>query len=392
MRYPPGHPKGVVGNGRQDRSQAERAAMMAEQMRRSQMVMPPSAPGPQQNVNVNMQAQRQQTGRGPTPGLPMPPEGLGRAGAELAIAKQNMERQQNRYIPGIQQNLREKEYLAASEKAQEKADELKIQQQDDRYANAIKLLKVRTDLNDEQRDALAREYAMDRLPLETLMPKQKGVAGLDEDELQRLQDMYYDDAKKDIEFYNTTSNALNRHAAAVQDFINGDNTGPRAVDAIYNFISNLDPGSVVKEGEAALAQSAQSYIGQLQTLLERGGKDILFTPEFQRQMMNVTASLIEINGQGAQRNIMQQVSRIKDNGLDPRRVFGSNLYEKVRGAGMLADKIEEVPESQKGDEEKTVPDRPTPLGPEDAQPIPEDEYQRAIELATRIRGQNQSQP
>jgi hypothetical protein len=51
----------------------------------------------------------------------------------------------------------------------------------------------------------------------------------------------------------------------------GKNPGEQ-VTALYSFVKTLDPGSAVKEGEVALAQSMSSVMGKVETAFNKVGK------------------------------------------------------------------------------------------------------------------------
>ena len=186
--YPPNMTPAPSGGMDPSEALAQRVALMRTQMAQSN-----------QSPSSVQVAQAQAAGQGPSAqsrqpqrALPMPPSS---ANAELAIASRNLQQPQNRYIPGIQQKLREREFIAASQQAQEERAAMEMQERDEKYFNALTLLeKTRPNLPSDQRDALAREYAAGRSDLSYIIPEIKTDEELRElDQKHRKGQMEMDD-------------------------------------------------------------------------------------------------------------------------------------------------------------------------------------------------------
>jgi hypothetical protein len=70
------------------------------------------------------------------------------------------------------------------------------------------------------------------------------------------------------------------------------NNGLGDLSAIYGFVKSLDPGSVVREGEVDLMNSAKSLIQQMKGAVDRAKAGNLFTPELRATMQQLSDQLL----------------------------------------------------------------------------------------------------
>ena len=70
-------------------------------------------------------------------------------------------------------------------------------------------------------------------------------------------------------------------------------TGIGDVSAVFNFMKTLDPDSVVRESEFALAENAAGYFSKIQNILKKAKEGTGLTPAARSEMRGLATQLIE---------------------------------------------------------------------------------------------------
>jgi len=70
-------------------------------------------------------------------------------------------------------------------------------------------------------------------------------------------------------------------------------TGIGDISAVFNYMKTLDPDSVVREGEFALAEGAAGYFSRIQNILKKAKEGTGLTPKARAEMRNLATDLIE---------------------------------------------------------------------------------------------------
>ena len=333
--YPPNMTPAPSGGMDPSEALAQRVALMRTQMAQSN-----------QSPSSVQVAQAQAAGQGPSAqsrqpqrALPMPPSS---ANAELAIASRNLQQPQNRYIPGIQQKLREREFIAASQKAQEETAAMEMQERDEKYFNALTLLeKTRPNLPSDQRDALAREYAAGRSDLSYIIPEiktdeelreldqkhRKGQMEMDE-MLKKQGDVIYDSVKENMRFISL----LDRNKTQLEDIKNiGYNSGATQIAVLYSFIKGLDPDSVVREGEVDLARLGLSNMEDF----DRAVQNITEVGVISENMFNALVDLTDkfiVSGEITNMRAIKRAQQRADQRNIPKEYVFSQDVQDMLGA------------------------------------------------------------
>ena len=113
-------------------------------------------------------------------------------------------------------------------------------------------------------DALSRRAAAGE-DVKNLLPM-----AFNQKERFEIADKIRDDAKPTIEGWNKTRTQFNQLESLAKR--GWSDQGAGQVASLYSFIKALDPESVVREGEVALARSAESLINQFLAKYERAGR------------------------------------------------------------------------------------------------------------------------
>jgi len=325
--YPPNMTPTPSGGMDPSEALAQRVALMRTQMAQSN-----------QSPSSVQVAQAQAAGQGPSAqsrqpqrALPMPPSS---ANASLEIARRNLQQPQNRYIPGIQQKLREREFIAASQKAQEERAAMEMQERDARYKNAWAVLSQRDDISSEEKDGIARLFAAGDIESNALFKKE-----LDLNDVLNQRNKFYDDAKQDIDFYKKSGAEVRRFNNLAMGIDLNDNQAANQVGMLYTFIRGLDPESVVRTGEIDLTETAQSFWTRIKNMSGKLSNDQIYDASFVNQLVNLTGQLAEINRLESTKALQYHISRIESNGFSPEKVFGPMLSDEINeilsdGAGV----------------------------------------------------------
>jgi len=325
--YPPNMTPAPSGGMDPSEALAQRVALMRTQMAQSN-----------QSPSSVQVAQAQAAGQGPSAqsrqpqrALPMPPSN---ANAELAIASRNLQQPQNRYIPGIQQKLREREFIAASQQAQEERAAMEMQERDARYKNAWAVLSQRDDISSEEKDGIARLFAAGDIESNALFKKE-----LDLNDVLNQRNKFYDDAKQDIDFYKKSGAEVRKFNNLAKGIDLNKNNAAAQVGMLYSFIRGLDPESVVRTGEVELTEAAQSFWTRIKNMSGKLSNDQIYDADFVSQLVNLTGQLAEINRLESTKALQYHISRIESNGFRPEKVFGPMLSDEINeilsdGAGV----------------------------------------------------------
>ena len=132
-------------------------------------------------------------------------------------------------------------------------------------------------------DSAARLVAMGQDPKDVL-PQVIG-----KQEMFDVADKIYDDAKPMLESFDKTQvqfDTLNNLAAR-----GWEGQGAGQVAALYTFIKELDPDSVVREGEVALAKSAQSIVNKFLAAYKNVTENTLMSEEMYNDIVGFTQDL-----------------------------------------------------------------------------------------------------
>jgi len=223
-------------------------------------------------------------------------------------------------------------------------------------AEALEMRKYRDAFNyyktmmpPEQADAQAR------LVMQGLSPEEFG--GLTEKQIFDMSNTIRDDAKPMIDNWNTTNGNINM----VNYLIQSAPTGAAQVATLYAFVKGLDPTSVVREGEVALAQQAQSILDQIKTKMENVTEGTIMSPTMQRDILNLTQQLNEIQAESFRKVFVQHAERADQNRIPREYVFGPT---------MVAAMGEETPRGNRRAAPAPEPGAPPPE-PEKATPTPQ---------------------
>jgi hypothetical protein len=126
------------------------------------------------------------------------------------------------------------------------------------------------------------------------------------------------------------------------------NNGLGDLAAIYGFVKSLDPGSVVREGEIDLMNSAKSIVEQMKGTAERAQRGNLFTPEMRARMQMLSDQLLAISQQSyarGEQSFQRRLESMQTRGLniDPQSVMSrrvnfpqtgtQQIEEGLRGMG-----------------------------------------------------------
>ncbi len=84
---------------------------------------------------------------------------------------------------------------------------------------------------------------------------------------------------------------------------------------LYTLVKNLDPDSAVREGELALAQQAQSYLGKYKTTLERVSEGKLIDDKTTKELALATKQLAQMWYEAGQRKEKQYKSQANTAGV-----------------------------------------------------------------------------
>lgn len=104
-----------------------------------------------------------------------------------------------------------------------------------------------------------------------------------------------DDYRQEIAPYSEATGAAHRLQAAYQQAQNTDDPAQTAaadLAMIYAYGKLLDPGSVVRESEAAMIQGAQGLYAQLSLLEEKVKSGQFLTPQLRDEMMRLTQEMM----------------------------------------------------------------------------------------------------
>jgi hypothetical protein len=135
---------------------------------------------------------------------------------------------------------------------------------------------------------------------------------------------------------NNGNNALLAEEIANQAIANPGSAGNQ-LSLLYTLIKNLDPNSAVREGELALAQSTQSYLGKYQTQLDRISQGKIISEEATKELANATKNLAKQWKEAAQRREKQY--QAQSNVLGVGNAFTDYLsqFERVYTGNPISD-------------------------------------------------------
>lgn len=260
-----------------------------------------------------------------------------------------------------------------SQQQAERQQRVDMAGKDQKYNDAYTGLKARfgNQMTDDQIDAFARQAAQDNLDIKDILPDvdvtdpmaeaasllelqriKKQLEGLDRDKLideatllaaedKRLETIRTP-AAKDIEYWNKIQNNMNELETiygAAFDFDESGNVidgsydsrgnGAAQIGMLYSFIKGLDPESVVREGETALAQSALSRWQQLDAEVTKFGSPQVLTEEQLSEMYQLAKDLNAISIKQSKKRMMWHYDKAKSNDVDQVKLFGQMLWDEV---------------------------------------------------------------
>lgn len=145
--------------------------------------------------------------------------------------------------------------------------------------------------------------------------------------------------------------AVRVHQTISRGLATGNGVGDLA--AIYGFVKSLDPGSVVREGEIDLVNSASSIINQMQTISGRAKTGSLMTPESRMKLQVLSDQLLTVSRESYERGQKQYRSRLdsfKTRGLniDPGAVMTDQVGFPQTGTQQLQQGTNEMLQRLRG--------------------------------------------
>lgn len=187
-------------------------------------------------------------------------------------------------------------------------------------------------------DGVEREYFIDSVTGEkwgdervTALPK--GPKATSEKDRFTIADNLWEDFEPAFNEYNQAFTNI----GTMRKLVNDVSTGAADVAVLYSFIKNLDPESVVREGEVALSQQAISAVQKLRNLGEKLEKGRMFTDQFKKDILEASEILYgELEG-GAGRAFQNAVSRAEAVGVSPELAYGKFAIEQMGKLGQSKD-------------------------------------------------------
>jgi hypothetical protein len=155
-------------------------------------------------------------------------------------------------------------------------------------------------------------------------PQLQGPDNLSRKELFEMRDKIMDDAKKDMEFIKGGNERLDQLNLIINE---GYESGAAQIASLYALIKDLDPGSVVREGEVALAQQAESILGSIEKIFIKANDAGVMSPDMFHDLVSFTQKLNEIQRKSARKGMAQHVERAKAEGFEPEEIWGQTFAD-----------------------------------------------------------------
>lgn len=104
-------------------------------------------------------------------------------------------------------------------------------------------------------------------------------------------------------------------------------SGAAQIGTLYGYVRSLDPNRVT-QGELELSKEAQSLWSRIKVSMDRGlgGKDIVISPELQRQMSEITDMLYDTTIERQIQTLTHYADLARQEGLNPKQVIGQAVH------------------------------------------------------------------
>lgn len=201
----------------------------------------------------------------------------------------------------------------------------------DRQKRLLDKYKVMAGLQSDERklDYLKSKHASDA---------NKANQKVKEDQI-ALVEKLADRLKKDKDDFQTVQNAYQN----VQTVLKGGSTGLGQVASLYSFVKVLDPGSVVREGEISLANSANPLLQKLGMTynIDKIQKGKILPESLMRDLNQVVTSLYENKKAGFIENIKREAATAKTYGISDQYI-DSALTGRYTPGGQSNDQKKQI--------------------------------------------------
>lgn len=133
-----------------------------------------------------------------------------------------------------------------------------------------------------------------------------------------------------------------RNFAQMEEAYKRNINGAGDVAMLYGFVKGMDPESVVREGEVALANSANSVLEQLKLRLQKVDQNRALPDSMRDEIFNLIASLKDISAQSYRSVADNAFDRARREQFDPADVYGQGVVDAFTGAAQPAQQVNEL--------------------------------------------------
>lgn len=259
-------------------------------------------------------------GTGPT--APSLQQNMASLEAAMLMDKADNRQSVNTFTGPMAEDALRERALGVEQEAQAQAEKRALQAADQRYQDTRTIYGQRyPNMDPAVLDALSRRAAAGE-DVKNLLPM-----AFNQKERFEIADKIRDDAKPTIEGWNKTRTQFNQLESLAKR--GWSDQGAGQVASLYSFIKALDPESVVREGEVALARSAESLINQFLAKYEGVTNNTLMSESMYNDILSFTQELNQINRSSFQQNFQQHAERADEVGIPRQYVFGESLVGEI---------------------------------------------------------------